>query len=76
MLRRNQNSFRLNLGFPINVAPDLEVEGKDKTIRVKQSISNRGKRPVWSSIFCEFFKLDLRGGWHLGEHDIAYLSLG
>lgn len=55
-LRRNQNSFRLNLGFPINVASELEVVGKDKKLRVKQSISNGGKRPVWSFIFCEFFK--------------------
>lgn len=31
-LRRNRNSFRLNLGFPINVASDLDVKGKDKTL--------------------------------------------
>lgn len=30
VLRRNQNSFRLNLGFPINAASDFEAEWKDK----------------------------------------------
>ncbi len=66
-LRRNQNSFRLNLGFPINVASGIEVEVKDKKIRVKQSISNRGKRPVWSSFFCESFT----GFWEENGHYVT-----
>lgn len=45
MLARNQNSSRPNLGFHINVASDLEVEGKDKKIRLKQRISDTRKRP-------------------------------
>ena len=55
MLRRNQNGFRLNLGFPINVASDLEVEGKDKTIRAKRSNSNTGKRDKSGAAFTVSF---------------------
>ena len=43
MLARNQNSSWPNLDFPINVASDLEVEGQDKKIRLKQTDTR--KRP-------------------------------
>jgi len=49
-LRRNQNSFRLYLSFPINVASELEVEAKEKE-RLKKSSSNReGKGPQRLSV--------------------------
>lgn len=55
VLRRNQTSFRLSLGFPINVASVFEVQGKDKNIRAKESNSNGDKGRVQSFIVCEFF---------------------
>lgn len=57
MLRRNRSSFRRSLGFPINVASVLEVEGKDEKIRTQKSISNRRKRQSLKFITCEFFNI-------------------
>lgn len=48
--RRSQRGFRLRLGFPINVASHLEVEGKHQMIRE----ASRTKLPLlWHFVFLE-----------------------
>lgn len=42
VLRRNQTSFRLSLGFPINVASVFEVQGKDKKNGKEKGSSQTG----------------------------------
>lgn len=63
VLRRNQTSFRLSLGFPINVASVFEVQGKDKKNGKEKGSSQTGiKAESKASLPVSFFELCIEPG--------------